>query len=31
MRDVSKLFRWGNVLTERTLVRLVEKGSVVTE
>jgi len=29
MRDVNKLFRWGNAVTERALKRLVERGQVV--
>ena len=29
MRDVNKLFRWGNLLTERAVKQLVEKGDVV--
>ena len=29
MRDVNKLFRWGNVLTERAVKRLAEKGNIV--
>jgi DNA glycosylase AlkZ-like len=28
MRDVNKLFRWGNVLTERAVKRLVEQGNL---
>jgi len=31
MRDVNKLFRWGNAITERTVKRLVEKGNIVVE
>ena len=29
MRDVNKVFRWGNLLTERAVKRLVEEGDVV--
>ena len=29
MRDVNKMFRWGNELTARTVRRLVESGSLV--
>ena len=29
MRDVNKLFRWGNAITERVLKRLVENGGIV--
>jgi len=29
MRDVDKLFRWGNAVTERAVRRLVEKGIVL--
>jgi len=29
MRDVNKLFRWGNLLTERAVKRLVDKGDIV--
>jgi hypothetical protein len=29
MRDVNKLFRWGNVLMERAVKRLVERGNIV--
>jgi hypothetical protein len=29
MRDVNKLFRWGNVLTERAVKQLIEKGNIV--
>jgi len=29
LRDVNKLFRWGNELTERALKRLVERGQVL--
>jgi hypothetical protein len=28
MRDIGKMFRWGNVLTERAVKRLVEKGNL---
>jgi hypothetical protein len=28
MRDISKLFRWGNLLTERVVKRLVENGNI---
>jgi len=28
MRDVNKLFRWGNAVTERAVKRLVERGQV---
>jgi hypothetical protein len=29
MRDVNKLFRWGNAITERTVKRFLEKGKIV--
>jgi len=29
MRDVNKMFRWGSVLTERAVKRLVEKGVIL--
>jgi len=29
MRDVNKLFRWGNAVTERAVRRLVENGGIV--
>ena len=31
MRDVNKMFRWGNDLAERTVRRFVEAGSVVED
>jgi hypothetical protein len=29
MRDVNKMFRWGNAITERAVKRLVENGGIV--
>jgi uncharacterized protein YcaQ len=29
MRDVNKLFRWGNAITERAVKRLLEKEKIV--
>ncbi|MBN1454420.1 MAG: winged helix DNA-binding domain-containing protein [Anaerolineales bacterium] len=31
MREVNKLFRWGNAITERAVRRLLEKGNMVVE
>ncbi len=31
MRDVNKVFQWGNALSERAVKRLVERGSILEE
>ena len=31
MRDIGKLFRWGNAVTERAVKRLLERGQVVAD